>query len=578
MAGVSIPLCGPCRGFHDILDAINDGQSIARTHDVFTSRRALVTSGGVDCIACDFFRQILPPPLSDYQLYEIRLEDGLEWDFPVPKGTALFRLMPVFSETGLDDYQRYEFFYHSSEDRPSTNGSSLPIPQVVDYTRIKEGLVFCKEQHGDDCAGTRRPEISDLRVIDCSNRGIVDWDSLEHTSSYLTLSYVWGQSSAIEQTSGNRIPTHAPKVIDDAIEVTLNLGYRYLWVDRYCIPIDHAAKHAQLRNMGDIYSNSDLTIIAAAGHGPGTGLPGTRTTPRKGQISTTIGRHKLCMSPPGINWEIESSRWNKRGWTYQEAFLSRRQLVFTKSETYFQCRQLHYPEQVALPSMTWRIPFVKPSVEQVKTFAASSVFRPLTTQLPCTKFSTMVNEYSMRELTFETDILDAFKGILRAFESLEAPVQNLCGVPLYSLDLPRMTNTDALVYGLSWNPAPIGMPLHAELWRKMMRRKGFPSWSWIGWQLSRKLAYHFHLWPLSEILSERGFALNDDVFEALVHVGVGFSDGSVAPWESERYSILHKYHTGVTIQFLELAGLPAACGRLGLWRLKVDVMEEVYGS
>ncbi|RSL52711.1 hypothetical protein CEP53_007987 [Fusarium sp. AF-6] len=495
-----------------------------------------------------------PALSSDYQLYAIRLEDGLGWGFPVPKGTPLFKLLPIFSETGLDDYKRAQFFYHSSEDRPSTNGLFLPITQVVDYTRIKKALVFCKEQHGDDCAGTRRPEIPDFRVIDCSNRSIVDWEPLENTSSYLTLSYVWGQSSAIEQTSGNRIPAHAPKVINDAIELTLNLGYRYLWVDRYCIPIDHVAKHVQLRNMGDIYSNSDLTIIAAAGDGPGTGLPGTRETPRKAQISTTIGSHRLCLSSPGIGWEIESSHWNNRGWTYQEAFLSRRQLVFTESQTYFQCRQLHYPEQVALPSITWRLPLAKPSAEYAKTFATDLVFRSLTNQLPCTRFSTMVTEYSKRDLTFKTDILDAFKGILRAFESLESPVQNLCGVPLYSLDLPKMTNTDALVYGLSWNPAPIDIPLHAELWREMTRRKGFPSWSWIGWQLSSDLACYLHLWPLLEILSERGFALNDDIFEALVQVGVGFSDGSVAPWESERDSILRKSQTGVAIQFLELTG------------------------
>ncbi|RSL51301.1 hypothetical protein CEP54_011494 [Fusarium duplospermum] len=379
--------------------------------------------------------------------------------------------------------------------------------------------------------------------------------------------YVWGESSAIdERTFRNRIPARAPKVINDAIEVTLNLGYRYLWVDRYCIPIDHAAKHAQLRNMGDIYSNSDLTIIAAAGDGPGTGLPGVRATPRKEQISTTIGRYRLCLPPPDIDLEIELSRWNKRGWTYQEGFLSRRQLVFTESQTYFQCRQLHYPEQFALPSITWRLPFVKPSAEYVKTFATGSLFRSLTNQLPCTKFSTMVNEYSRRELTFKTDILDAFKGILRVFESLESPVQNLCGVPLYSLGLSKMANTDALVYGLSWNPAPIDMPLHAELWREMTRRKGFPSWSWIGWQLSSDLACYFHLWPLSEILSERGFALNNDIFKALVQVGVGFSDGSAAPWESERDTILQKYQTGVAIQFLELAG----------WVFTIDVPRHKY--
>ncbi|KAL2671354.1 hypothetical protein Neosp_013937 [[Neocosmospora] mangrovei] len=67
----------------------------------------------------------------------------------------------------------------------------------------------------------------------------------------------------------------------------------------------------------------------------------------------------------------------------------------------------------------------------------------------------MVNKYSRRELTFDTDILDAFKGILRAFESLESPVQNLCGVPLYSLGLSKMTNTDVLA--TMENAAPLSV-------------------------------------------------------------------------------------------------------------------------
>ena len=60
-----------------------------------------------------------------------------------------------------------------------------------------------------------------------------------------------------------------PKVIKDAFLVTKKLGYRYLWVDRYCIVQDDAQeKHQQIKNMGSIYENARVTIVAAAGSDP----------------------------------------------------------------------------------------------------------------------------------------------------------------------------------------------------------------------------------------------------------------------------------------------------------------------
>ncbi|CAM1510836.1 Fc.00g083490.m01.CDS01 [Cosmosporella sp. VM-42] len=545
-------LCSFCEPYLDIPEVVNNGPSIESPPEWarWGRPRTLDSYDGIDCPMCDFFQRILRTLTSANHPYSVSIADAsqsLNWASPDLKGTRLLRL----ESPALEGGKRAELFvYHASGDGPF-----VPVPRMVDYAWIKKGLVLSGEQHGDDGAGVRHPKIPDLRMIDCSCRKIINWGSLGCTSSYLTLSYLWGKSSACERKFRNRVPAHAPKVIDDAIEVTMNLGYRYLWVDRYCIPSDNLAKHTQLCNMGNIYQNSDLTIIAAVGDDPSTGLPGTGMTPREEQISITIGRHTLCLMPPDVKDEIQRSRWNRRGWTYQEAFLSRRQLVFTKNQVYLQCGEINHQEAIMLPSVRTHqgaIETFDSTVRYSPKNHVGKVFRSLY-ELGCTKFSWLVNEYAMRELTFETDILHAFKGILQRFESLEPPIENLCGVPLYPPDRHKLTNTGTLVYGLSWNPTPkASLELHTNLRSEVSRRKQFPSWSWTGWQLSPNLEYDFHLWPLSDILSGRGFALNHDVFKPVLHIGVGFPDGSVEPWETERDCILQKYRTGVPIQFLEL--------------------------
>jgi hypothetical protein len=111
----------------------------------------------------------------------------------------------------------------------------------------------------------------------------------------------------------------APKVIQDAMLVVIKLGFRYLWVDRYCIPQDDAElKDFQIRAMGKIYAASALTIIAAAGDGPNYGLVGVGSRPRSEQLLVeldTITLFRLCEHPRVL---VQCSKWNTRGWTYQE--------------------------------------------------------------------------------------------------------------------------------------------------------------------------------------------------------------------------------------------------------------------
>ena len=107
---------------------------------------------------------------------------------------------------------------------------------------------------------------------------------------YVALSYLWGKSRLI-RVINNRLPTQVPNVIEDAMSVTKALGFRYLWVDQFCIDQqDSDRKIVEIRKMNMIYNTAELTIVAAAGSDADYGLPGIGNRPRKLQFDGSANR------------------------------------------------------------------------------------------------------------------------------------------------------------------------------------------------------------------------------------------------------------------------------------------------
>ncbi|KAF0320021.1 C6 transcription factor [Colletotrichum asianum] len=90
---------------------------------------------------------------------------------------------------------------------------------------------------------------------------------LEPASSrqkYVALSYVWGppsvesnepETESLECPNGTPL-TDLPTVISDAMSVAINMGFDYLWVDKYCIDQkDEAVRHGQISQM-DLYTTT----------------------------------------------------------------------------------------------------------------------------------------------------------------------------------------------------------------------------------------------------------------------------------------------------------------------------------
>ncbi|ORY09991.1 heterokaryon incompatibility protein-domain-containing protein, partial [Clohesyomyces aquaticus] len=201
----------------------------------------------------------------------------------------------------------------------SVSAANIINHNQVDYKLVKSWIRECFQNHSGCSSGYHGPAVG-MKVIDCERRKLAKH---EPGQRYLALSYVWGPSKpeGLIATPEN-IFNKSPRVIRDAIHVTRELGYRYLWVDRYCInQAGGKEKTDQLEQMDLIYENADLTIVAGSGQDDRHGLPGagTKSTkepllPRSRQPVANIGNTTLLSTLPEISHYLEKSKWTTRGW------------------------------------------------------------------------------------------------------------------------------------------------------------------------------------------------------------------------------------------------------------------------
>jgi hypothetical protein len=185
-----------------------------------------------------------------------------------------------------------------------------------DATMAHSWLRTCLQAHGPTY-NQRLHEVKDIALIDCEHMAIVQGDA---SSRWIALSYVWGDryQSPTSPTlrPGSQLPEHIPRTIEDAITVTKELGYRYLWVDEYCIDqhVEHR-RNLQIGHMDEIYRHADLTIVAAAGDDKTYGLPRVGKTKRKRIKAVPLSGITLFANLGEPEYSLKSIKWFTRAWS-----------------------------------------------------------------------------------------------------------------------------------------------------------------------------------------------------------------------------------------------------------------------
>lgn len=103
----------------------------------------------------------------------------------------------------------------------------LDQPQPTDASQVKRWIIKCEREHKINCTIDPKAQeyLRDLRVIDCESNTVVPAPT---DCRYVALSYVWGQ-----QRSASETLLDPPETIAHSIHFARELGYRYLWIDKY---------------------------------------------------------------------------------------------------------------------------------------------------------------------------------------------------------------------------------------------------------------------------------------------------------------------------------------------------------
>ena len=199
---------------------------------------------------------------------------------------------------------------------------------------------------------------------------------------------------------------------------------------------------------------------AAGGDNAYAHLPGVRDNSRlviqhEAEIQ---GLHLITAQRPFLT-SVDKSKWSSRGWTYQEKILSKRLLIFTPYQTFFQCGQVIFYEDAILERNS-----DSPNVDLSQGEGMVSrrhLSKPTADMSPLDKYGTCVKGYSCRDLTKQYDGLNAFQGVLNILR------------PEFSGDFH---------WGMPESIFDIAMTWFYGNHYPQRRRHGFPSWSWLGWR------------------------------------------------------------------------------------------------
>lgn len=314
------------------------------------------------CALCQLVRRVLEPDFPE----EYRIEDGadrfgsclwfrsnsegehpllqrlvwrlvwksdegiLEVDDPPP-------LRRLHVSLRLEDGTEIHQSSHAIEPFSLPGASNILLGRVFAASKIDPDLIrmwirCCDDWHQGECKSSFRNKLphpaAELRfyAVDVVGMRLV---LLSPEETYCTLSYVWGSTKhfelkkadieALKQPGGfSKVFDQLPSTIKDAIELTKELGFLYLWVDCVCLPQDdNTAMEAAFKRMHLVYSKAALNIVGASGDHVDVGLPGFRDDTRKlSQAVRRIGASDLILGiQPRFQWSLYHSPHGQRAWT-----------------------------------------------------------------------------------------------------------------------------------------------------------------------------------------------------------------------------------------------------------------------
>ncbi|KAH4062434.1 hypothetical protein HBH50_208860 [Parastagonospora nodorum] len=370
------------------------------------------------------------------------------------------------------------------EKQPCGEASSYSSPQddcTSNYLDKHEERVT----DPDGCRPKMMCVLHNFRLVDVEKKCVV---RIHQPTEYAALSYVWGSAKRLLLTDSNqeRLSTpgalsvdneDVPQTFQDAFVIAENLSIRYLWIDALCICQNDADElKTHMDAMETVYSSAKLTIVSDTDSAD-TGIFGVSLPRKHPQATFTWAGRTYISARQTFGEALKSSPWESRAWCLQEKVFSKRLLVFTRSQVFYHCAASTWFEDTVMEpkaNISGSIHMRERRHPQKKGLNSAGVRLNYTAYESHREhfgrnFWSLVRAYSRRQLSFESDVIRAFTGILSSIEPDFG--YSVWGIP-----------SKEFVRGLTWEHS-----FH----RMDLRRQGFPSWSWTGWRSNAGVELYF---------------------------------------------------------------------------------------
>lgn len=238
------------------------------------------------------------------------------------------------------------------------DGIQVSLPHLVQTDTsayailLRQWLRDCDENHGDCWRPSDQKDIRlPTRLIEIGGspavvRLVESAKSFKNKPRFAALSYPWGDSRHHEhyftdvenyEMHKRQIPVEAlPPLLQNAIQVTRDIGIEYLWIDALCIKQGpNGDFNYEAERMEDVFSAAYCVLAASRATGVSDGFMG----PRKQRQVVAVPNSSLFLSEDidDFQHDVIEGHLNKRGWVLQERALARRTIYFTESQTYWEC-------------------------------------------------------------------------------------------------------------------------------------------------------------------------------------------------------------------------------------------------
>jgi hypothetical protein len=313
-------------------------------------------------------------------------------------------------------------------------------------------------------------------------------DCQEEDWRYLALSHCWGKADGIQatKTTTTNINSHKkgipyallPKTFQDFVLIARTLNVAFVWIDSLCIIQDSVSdwEHEASR-MAEVYSKAYCTIAADAAENGNIGclVPRNPLAVQICDIRNVGGSEEAHMTgidddedddegidavinilPPQPEWStmVDRSILSTRAWTLQERLLSPRIIHYTTHELVWECRTTQFSEYMHNTGVVHPFGFKDPD---------RILDNPLDSSIPAITFPRwydLVDQFSARRLTVESDRLPALSGLVHHIQSHKGWTY-VAG--MWKEDIEQ---------GLYWEPVAKDKPHRPSKYRA-------PSWSWV---------------------------------------------------------------------------------------------------